>query len=125
YLSLPAIYLLHRIMTAKARIAALAVLPLLIIVFGIFLSFSRGAWGLFVFSAAIMTLALFIQNQRGAVRLRIVFMCMAVVGAAIVGVLVASQIPAIAGLLEQRAQLVQDYDGARLGRFARFGIGFQ
>lgn len=125
FLSLPAVFLLHRVMTADGRTAALAVIPLLIIAFGIFLSFSRGAWGLFVVSAAIMTMGLFIHNQRGTTRLRIVLMCAATVGFVIAALLVAWQIPAIAGLLEQRAQLVQDYDGARLGRFARFGIGFE
>src|SRR5690606_32871460 len=35
------------------------------------------------------------------------------------------QIPAIADLLLQRAQLVQEYDGARLGRFARHFIGLE
>jgi hypothetical protein len=28
-------------------------------------------------------------------------------------------------MFEQRAKLVQSYDGARLGRFARYGLGFQ
>jgi O-antigen ligase len=41
-----------------------------------------------------------------------------------VALLVALQIPAVSELFTARAQLVQDYDSARLGRFARFGIGF-
>ena len=35
------------------------------------------------------------------------------------------QIPGVAELFSNRAQLAQDYDSARLGRFARYGIGFQ
>lgn len=125
FLCLPALFLLHRVMTAGSRVALLAVPPLFIIVFGIFLSFSRGAWGLFVFGAAIVTLALFIQHRSGATRLRIILMCIAAITALAVGIIIALQIPAIATLLEQRAQLVQDYDGNRVGRFARFALGFQ
>ena len=125
YLVLPGLFLLHRIMTAEARTALFAVPPLFMIILGIFLSFSRGAWGLFVFSAAVMTLALLIHNQRGIIRLRILLMCLAAVVVVIVGLIIAWQIPAIASLLEQRGQLVQDYDGARLGRFARHLLGFE
>ena len=39
--------------------------------------------------------------------------------------LIVLQIPAVAELFTTRAQLAQDYDSARLGRFARYGIGFQ
>jgi hypothetical protein len=34
------------------------------------------------------------------------------------------QIPSVADMFSDRARLVQDYDGARLGRFARHGIGY-
>jgi O-antigen ligase len=125
FLCLPGLFLLHRVMTATPRAATLAVLPLFIIVLGIFLSFSRGAWGLFFFGAVLVTLALFVQHRQGATRLRIILMCIAAVGALAIGIVVALQIPAIATLLEQRAQLVQDYDGERMGRFARFALGFQ
>jgi hypothetical protein len=37
---------------------------------------------------------------------------------------IALQIPQIADLFSNRAKLVQDYDGARLGRFERHKIGF-
>lgn len=125
YLALPGLFLLHRIMTANARVALLSIPPLLIIIMGIFLSFSRGAWGLFALAAVIMTLALLIHNRRGTVRLRILLMCLASVVVIIIGLLIALQIPVIANLLEQRGQLVQDYDAARLGRFARHLLAFE
>ncbi|MCT7375838.1 O-antigen ligase family protein [Chelativorans salis] len=124
FLTLPAIYLLHRMMTGHAGVALLSVPPFMIITLGLFLSFSRGAWGLFLFSAVMLTLALFIHNQRGLIRLRITAMCIAAAALAVVGLLVALQIPAVADLFAQRAQLVQDYDAGRLGRFARHAIGF-
>lgn len=120
YLATPAIFLLYRVMTSKARTALLCIPPLLIISLGIFLAFSRGAWGLFGFAAVFMTFALFIQNRDPIIRLRILLMCILTIAFLTIAVIIAFQIPAIAVLLEQRAQLVQDYDGARLGRFARF-----
>lgn len=125
FLLVPSLYLLQRIMTGTPREALTAVPPLLFILFGIFLSFSRGAWGLFLFSAAILTATQFIYNRSGLIRMRILLMCIAGATVLAIGILIALQIPAIAALLEERARLVQDYDGARMGRFARFILGFE
>ena len=124
FLTLPGIYLLYRLLTGSPARMALYAVPLLIIVGGIFLSFSRGAWGLFGASAVLLTAALFLQSSSGSFRLRIVAMSIAAAMLLAVALLVALQIPAVAELFTARAQLVQDYDSARLGRFARFGIGF-
>ncbi|MFC6488516.1 O-antigen ligase family protein [Nitratireductor sp. GCM10026969] len=124
FLTLPGIYLLHRMLTGGLRAALAALPPFLIIVLGVFLSFSRGAWGLFVSASVLLTLALLIQNRHGLFRLRIMVMCITAVILIAVALLVALQIPAVADLFAQRAQLVQDYDGSRLGRFARHAIGF-
>ena len=43
----------------------------------------------------------------------------------IIAFLVILQIPGVADMFTQRAQLAQDYDSARLGRFARYTIGLQ
>lgn len=124
FLTLPGIYLLHRLLTGKPSRMIFYAIPLLIITGGVFLSFSRGAWGLFGGSAVLLTVALFLHNRSGLVRLRIVLMSMlAFVGLAL-ALAVLLQIPAVADLFSSRAQLVQEYDGARLGRFARYGIGF-
>lgn len=124
FLTLPAIFLLHRMMTGAPRAAFLAIPAFLIILFGLFLSFSRGAWGLFLVSAVALTLALFIHNRRGMVRLRIAGMSLAAFTIIVLTLLVALQIPAVADLFSERARLVQEYDAARLGRFARHLIGF-
>lgn len=125
YLVLPATYLFHRLMTGNPLKMPLYVGALLFLSLAILLSFSRGAWGLYFFSLATVAGALFIQSTSGAFRLRIAVM--AVMAGLVIGIaaMVALQIPAIADLFVQRAQLVQDYDGARLGRFARYTIGFE
>lgn len=125
YLVLPATYLFHRLMTGNPLKMPVYVATLLFLSLAILLSFSRGAWGLYLFSMVAVAAALFIQSTSALFRLRIILM--GAIAALIIGVaaMVAIQIPAIADLFVQRAQLVQDYDGARLGRFARFAIGFQ
>lgn len=124
YLALPGIYLLQRILTGRPARMALYTVPLLVITGGIFLSFSRGAWGLFAVSAVLLTGLLFLQTSSGKLRLRIVVMSIAALALLAAGLLIALQIPSVAELFTTRAQLVQEYDGARVGRFARYGIGF-
>ncbi len=125
YLALPGIYLLYRLLTGSPAKMLLYAVPLLIVVAGIFFSFSRGAWGLFGAAAVLLLIALFLQSESGRFRLRIVVMTIAAVSLLLVALLVMLQIPGVADMLTARAQLVQDYDGARLGRFARYVIGFQ
>ncbi|MBB6466422.1 O-antigen ligase [Aminobacter lissarensis] len=124
FLTLPGIYLLYRVLTGNPLKMAIYAVPLLIVTGGIFLSFSRGAWGLFGASAILLTGFLFLQSDSGRFRLRIVVMSIAAVALFTVALLIVLQIPSIAELFTTRAQLVQDYDGARLGRFARYAIGF-
>ncbi|PWK67494.1 O-antigen ligase family protein [Aminobacter sp. AP02] len=124
FLTLPGIYLLYRVLTGNPLKMAIYAMPLLIVTGGIFLSFSRGAWGLFGVSAILLTSFLFLQSDSGKFRLRIVVMSIAAVALLTIALLVMLQIPSIAELFTTRAQLVQEYDGARLGRFARYGIGF-
>ncbi|MDQ6434574.1 O-antigen ligase family protein [Mesorhizobium sp. LHD-90] len=125
FLTLPGVWLLHRLMTGRVKNMPLYALPLLVIVAGIFFSFSRGAWGLFAVSSILLVFGLFLQTNSGLFRLRIVIMAIAVLALLVLGVLVILQIPSVADLFTTRAQLLQDYDSARLGRFARYTIGFQ
>lgn len=124
YLTLPALWLMTRIMTGRIADMPKYALPLLFIVFAIFLSFSRGAWGLFAFAAMVTTFILLLQNRSPAFRLRILVMAGVAVALIAVALIVALQFPAISDLFFSRAKLVQEYDGARVGRFARHAIGF-
>jgi O-antigen ligase len=124
FLALPGIWLLHRMITGPARQMPLAAAALAVIAFGLFLSFSRGGWGLFAFSAILLALLLFVRGSSGLVRLRILVMALAAFAVLALGLIVALQVPAIAEVFSDRARLIQEYDGARLGRFARHAIGF-
>ena len=125
FLVLPGVYLLHRLLTGPVSRMPLLAVPLLIIVAGIFFSFSRGAWGMFVVAAVLLTAALFLQSHSGLFRLRLVIMTIAALALLVLAVLVILQLPGVSEMFANRAHLEQDYDTARLGRFARYTIGFQ
>ncbi|MAS15559.1 MAG: hypothetical protein CMH69_19985 [Nitratireductor sp.] len=124
FLTLPAIYLLYLILTARPSIALVSAPLLLIVTGGIFFSFSRGAWGLLLMTASLLVLAVFLNAGTASARLRIAVTALLAIASIALALILALQIPAVSELFTQRAQLVQDYDSARLGRFARFGIGF-
>lgn len=124
FLALPAIYLLYLLLTGPARRIPLLALPLLIICGGIFFSFSRGAWGLFAVSAILLAGLLFLQSRSGRFRLRIIVMAIVAIALILIAMIAVLQIPGVADMLSTRARLEQDYDAARLGRFARYSIGF-
>ncbi len=91
---------------------------------GIFLSFSRAAWGLFALGVALLILIMLLKERSGAFRLRVLVLSLAAIIMLVASLLVALQIPKVAELFSARAQLVQQYDGEHLGRFERHRIGF-
>ncbi|TIS99478.1 MAG: O-antigen ligase family protein [Mesorhizobium sp.] len=125
FLVLPGIYLLYLMLTGPVSRMPLLAVPLLIITAGIFFSFSRGAWGMFGVSVILLTGALFLQSASGTFRLRVVVMTIAAISLLVIAMLVILQLPGVSEMFSSRAQLEQSYDTARLGRFARYTIGFQ
>jgi O-antigen ligase len=125
FLVLPGIYLLYLLLTGSVARMPLLAVPLLIITTGIFFSFSRGAWGMFAVSAVLLTGCLFLQSNSGKFRLRVVVMSIAAVALLVIAMMVILQLPGVSEMFSSRAQLEQSYDTARLGRFARYSIGFQ
>lgn len=125
FLVLPGIYLLYRLLTGPVWRMPLLALPLLVITAGIFFSFSRGAWGMFALSAILLTGALFLQSTSGRFRLRVVVMSIAAVSLLVLALIVLLQLPGVSEMFSNRAHLEQSYDTARLGRFARYSLGFE
>jgi O-antigen ligase len=91
---------------------------------GLFLAFSRGAWGLSVVCVALFYILLIINEQKAKTRLK--YMAIAVIGLTVITlmILAALQFPIIADLFSERARVVQYYDGGKMGRFARFYHGY-
>ncbi len=124
FLVLPACYLIYRVLTGNPGTIFITIVPLLIIVGGIFLSFSRGAWGLLMFSTLFMTGLSLLVHRSGRFRVRIIIMSAVAFVLLAIALIVALQIPSVAELFSSRAQLVQEYDGGRFGRFDRHILGF-
>ncbi|TYR30857.1 hypothetical protein FY036_15480 [Mesorhizobium microcysteis] len=125
FLALPAVYLLYRILTGNPLRMPFYAGAFVVIVAAIFLSFSRGAWGLFAASSVLLTGSLFIQSTSSLFRLRLILMALLASVLLVTAIVVVMQLPGVSDLLTTRARLVQDYDAGHLGRFARFGIGLQ
>ena len=124
FLVFPFAVLFRRVLTRPLGGALLNGLVALWIFAGIFLSFSRAAWGLALFAALATGLILFAGERSALKRARYVALAVAGLVSLAVVVVVALSIPAIAELFQQRAQLVQEYDAEHLGRFQRHAIGF-
>ena len=124
YLVLPALYLMHGLLTGKLTAAPLRIIGLMILVLGIFFSFSRAAWGLMAITMVLLVLTMLIKERTGAFRLKILVMSLVGILLLIGAIIIALQFDQIADLFSDRAKLVQSYDGARLGRFERHAIGF-
>ncbi|MCA1969112.1 MAG: O-antigen ligase family protein [Rhizobium sp.] len=124
FLIAPALYLMHGLLTGKLSSAPLRVAGLLIIALGVFLSFSRAAWALFLFSAVALVFILLLKERTGAFRLKILLLSLAAVVLLVVAVVIALQFEQVRNLFLDRTTLVKEYDGGHLGRFARHRIGF-
>ena len=115
FLVLPLLFLIERILSDRIRLGRLVAAA--IIVTGLFLSFSRGAWMQFVVSAVLMVGLLFVSAPTLRFRMRIVaFALIALMGVA--GLLnVLLTFDAVGNLFQQRASVLQEYDTGGSGRF--------
>lgn len=124
YLVAPAIYLMYRLLTTRLSRAVFYVPGILILALGIFLSFSRAAWGLFAFAAIALIVVMLLKERTAAFRMKIFTLSLTAVVILTMAIAGAMQSKKVSDLFMNRAKLVQEYDGARLGRFERHKIGF-
>lgn len=125
FLVLPWALALQAVLTRPLRNSVWAMAVLGVLSFAILLSFSRAAWGLTAFAGLGIYTVTFVCTRCGRARARLLgFGALGLL--ALMGlIVVALSVDAISGMLLERAKLVQDYDTARLGRFARYSLGFQ
>jgi hypothetical protein len=124
YLVPPALYLIYRLLNGRLVEAPLDIAGLMVLSLGILLSFSRAAWALFAFSAVALVAIMLLKERTGAFRLKILSLSIAAILVMTLGMAAAMQSKKVYNLFESRAKLVQEYDGARLGRFERHKMGF-
>lgn len=125
FLILPILLLMQGLFRRPLHLNGAAILFLPVLVLALFLSFSRGAWGAVVVASLILYVLALASERNAFKRGRLV--AVGVFGLlAVIGLLgIALSIDSIAEMFQQRAKLVQEYDGARLGRFARYALGFE
>lgn len=117
FLGLGALYLMHGLLTATARRPLLSLAGLLIILAGIFLSFSRGSWGGTAVSVLLMVGSVYATSDSAALRRRIVLLTLATLVLGVVAVIALLSVDHVHKMFEIRASVAQDYDQGETGRF--------
>ena len=117
FLTLGALYLMHGLLTGSARRALVALAGLLIILAGIFLSFSRGSWGGSVVAVLLMVGSVYAGSGSVRLRRRIVLLTLATLVLATIAVIGLLSVEHVHKMFETRAALTQDYDQGETGRF--------
>jgi MFS family permease len=118
YLLLPALLLVQGFMLGTQKWRLVSAVSLIIILTGLFLAFSRGAWISFVMSVFLLFALTFLLTQSNKMRLRVVTIF-------VLGLLISSLMLAlllsyepIRNVFLDRFTLVKSYDGGETGRFA-------
>jgi len=113
----PTIYLAQRLSMAQSVRSLLLAPAIAVLLLGVFLSFSRGAWGTLILSAAIY-LGLTLATSKSARQSMRLIVSSVLMGLLVVGMLAAAlSTPQVQALFKERAMLVQDYDVGEQGRF--------
>src|SRR5262245_16937633 len=121
FLVLPGLLVFQRILAG--RFVVRSALMLLLMLAALLLSFSRGAWGQFVFAAALLMALTFVTSRSANERVRIVLVAALGVVVVVGFVAVLLSIGQVADLFKERATLEQSYDIGRYGRFGRYLLG--
>lgn len=124
FLTLGALYLMHGLLTGSTRRPLVSLVGLLIIVAGIFLSFSRGSWGGSVVAVLLMVGSVYAGSTAPRLRRRIVLLTLATVVLGTVAVIGLLSVDHVHKMFETRAALTQDYDQGETGRFGNQIRGF-
>jgi hypothetical protein len=115
FLILPLLILLQRMIARRMHF--MPVVTAGIILFGLLLSFSRGAWFNFAVGLAAVIALDFLSAPTVRARMRIVSLGIAGVTAMLVLIVVLLSTTSLGSMFAQRAQLIQSYDVGTGGRF--------
>jgi hypothetical protein len=115
FLIWPALVVIERMLARRVHLTDMLVIGILLL--GLLLSFSRGAWFHFGVSCAVMMVLAFATAQTSGERLRII--ALGVIAIMVVAglILVALSFDSVAAMFKERAQLIQSYDVGSGGRF--------
>jgi hypothetical protein len=115
FLIWPALFAIERMLGRRISLVDLVVVGILL--FGLLLSFSRGAWFHFTVSAVVMVALAFLTAPSRGARLRVLVLSIAAAGALAAFVLFLLSFSSIGQMFQERAHLIQSYDVGQGGRF--------
>jgi O-antigen ligase len=118
FLAAPVVFLAQSLMTGSARRPLLAASALLIVLAGLFLSFSRGGWAVAAGAVLLMALLTFITTPDFRFRSRLLVSTVAGTILAVALTALALTIDPIREVFAERSSLAQSYDVGATGRFA-------
>jgi len=96
----------------------------LVLLIGVFVSFSRAAWGDLLGSAVILFALVFIFEANARDKIRMIILALVGVVMVIVAIGGLLSIPSVSALFDERASVEQSYDSGTTGRFGRQGYAF-
>lgn len=124
FLILPAMYALQRILLGDLRRALIAGVLFGILFIGVFVSFSRAAWGHLALSALILFALVFVFEANAREKARMLMIAIAGTMMLVVALGGLLSVPQVQRLFEIRAS-AQNYDEGETGRFGRQGYAFE
>ena len=124
FLVLPAIWAAQKVFLERGRTTLVSGLIFAVLFVGIFVSFSRGAWGSIAAATLISFALVFSLEARATDKARMLLI--ALLGAALLIVLLALllSIDSVRDLFLQRFSVAENYDTGSTGRFGRQGYAF-
>lgn len=125
YLVVPILYLVYGVLNRTDYLTLPRIGALLILISGLFLAFSRAAWGLSLITGMIFYALLVINEQSAKKRLKYIVLAILGIVTLVLLLIVALQFDSVSLLFAERFKVVQDYDGGQMGRFARHLLGYQ
>lgn len=117
YLVFPILVLIQRLFIRGIRVSYVLAMPVLL--FALFIAFSRGAWGNFVLSVIVMVGLMVFVSRPGRFRRRMVAVAGAGIAVSVMLFAASLAIPSVHQMFEIRAELVQSYDAGSVD--SRFG----
>lgn len=117
FLILPILFLMDRLL--RVGLSLRVAIPLMILLAALFLSFSRGAWGHFLFSVTLMLLLMFITSESPGFRVRLIGCSVIAIAGAAMLLAVLLSLDGVSEMFRERASLLQHYDAGHGGRFGR------
>ncbi len=125
FLMLPAMFVLQRVLLGSQFRAVWGAVLFGILFVGVFVTFSRAAWGYILISAVITFFLNFVLEADGRQKVRMLILALSGTVLMVISLAGLLSIPAVADLFATRASFEQSYDTGDTGRFGRQGYAFE